>query len=94
MMTQRRGGYLLEIPILFVVVLATVVLLLPVLPPFWRKVLVVVAAAPVLYCLHYMIVAPGWSPHRDNRLPEVMRWLGFAIAVAVVVAAVATVVRS
>ena len=94
MPTRRQRGYMLEVPILLTVLVLGAAFLLPVLPPFWRKVFIATAAVPVLFCLYYMIVIPGWSPYRNNRLPVVLRWVCFGAVAMAVVAGVVAVVAS
>ena len=83
----RQRGYLMEIPLILAVVVMGVFILLPMLPPLGRKVLMVVAAFPVLFCLYYMIVIPGWRPN-PSRLGPKVRIVIFAGVVVGVVAGV------
>ena len=82
---RRQLGYLMEIPILLAVVVLGVFFLLPMLPPVGRKILLVVAAFPLLLCMYYMIVIPGWRPH-PSRLSQKAR-LAIFVCVAMGVAA-------
>lgn len=88
---HRQLGYLMEIPILLAVVVLGVVFLLPMLPPVGRKVLMVVAAFPVLLCLYYMIVIPGWRPN-PSRLSQTTRMVLFIGAAIAIVASVVMIV--
>ena len=80
---RRQLGYLMEIPILLAVVELGVFFLLPMLPPVGRKVLMAVAAFPVLFCVYYMIVIPGWQPHpsRLSQSTRMVLFIGAAIAI-------------
>lgn len=80
---RRQGGYLYEYPVMLAASIMLVVVLVPMLPPLAGKLVVSVAAVPVLVSLHYMIVTPGWQPGA-RRLGPVWRWLGFSCAVIVV----------
>ncbi|MFA7399255.1 MAG: hypothetical protein WCZ98_02125 [Sideroxydans sp.] len=85
---QLQRGYLLEIPILFVVVLVVLSILLPELPPLGQKILIGIAALPILFALFYMIVIPGWTPEHSGRLKWPWNWLVFllvAIPIVIVV---------
>ena len=84
---QRQQGYLMEIPILLAAVALGVALLFPALSPIGRKVLMAVAAFPVLFCLYYMIVIPGWQPH-PSRLSQTTRMVLFIGAAIAIVAGV------
>jgi hypothetical protein len=85
-------GYLLEIPLLLVAVGLLVAILFPKLPPMGQKVLVSVAALPVLYSLYYVIVTPGWMPGNEpgnERLKPTLRLLTFLLLAVMIVACVA-----
>ena len=82
---RRQRGYLMEIPILLAAVALGVALLFPALSPIGRKILLVAAVFPVLFCLYYMIVIPGWRPH-PSRITQKAR-LAIFVCVAMGVAA-------
>lgn len=84
---QLQRGYLLEIPILLVVVVVVLSTLLPNLPPWGQKILIGIAAVPILFALFYMIVIPGWTPGYGGRLKWPWNWLVFLL-LAVPIAAV------
>ncbi len=87
--TRRpQRGYLLEIPILVMGVGMVVALLLPHLAPVGRKVLISIAALPVLFCLYYMIVIPGWTPNHSGRLKPPWNLLAFLLLAALIVTGV------
>jgi hypothetical protein len=65
---RLQYGYLLEIPIMLMVGGAVVATLFFHLPPVGQKVLVCGMALPLLCCLYYVIVAPGWMA--DNASPQ------------------------
>lgn len=85
---RRQSGYLLEVPILLVVAVLGATFLFPQLSPAGRKILVVLAAMPVLFCLFYMIVTPGWRPDTSGRLRPPWSLLAFLLVAAVIVAGV------
>lgn len=88
-----QHGYLLEIPILLFVVGVAVAILFPNLSLAGQKVLIGVAALPVLYALYYMIVAPGWLA-RNGRLEPTLRVLAFLLLTVMIVSGVAMIVLS
>jgi hypothetical protein len=59
---RRQRGYLLELPVLLMILLVGAAMLLPRLTPAAGKVLVGMVALPVLVLLYIMIVRPGWQP--------------------------------
>jgi hypothetical protein len=63
-----QRGYLMEVPILLFIVGTIVVMVLPMLTPLGRKILLCIAAFPVLFGLFYMIVIPGWMPSDKGRI--------------------------
>ena len=83
-----QRGYLIEIPILLMVVGMVVALLLPHLAPAGRKVLISIAALPILFCLYYMIVIPGWTPNPGGRLKPPWNLLAFLLLAALIVSGV------
>ena len=74
-----QRGYLLEIPLLLAVVGIGVSILLPYLSPLGRKILLGMAVTPILFCLYYMIVIPGWTPNSDGRLKQPWNILVFLL---------------
>lgn len=85
---RPQRGYLMEVPLLLAVVAIVVAVLLPRLPPMGQKVLFTLAAVPVLLCLYYMIVTPGWQPGERIAAGAWVRWGGFALAATGVIAGV------
>lgn len=78
-----QRGYLFEVPIILVLLSAGIILLMPRLPPTGRRVLAVVAAAPVLVLLYALIVAPGWQPGgKPGRMSFRLRLAGFLLLAA------------
>jgi hypothetical protein len=68
---------------LFVLVIALAILA-PRLPPIGQKVLIGVAVLPIVFCLFYMIVVPGWVPGKSGLLRRAWRmalFLGCASAI-------------
>jgi hypothetical protein len=76
---RLQRGYMMEIPILLMVVLVVVALVLPNLPPLGRKIFLGLAAVPVLYFLFYMLITPGWMPGDKGRLRPPWNWLVFLL---------------
>jgi hypothetical protein len=83
-----QRGYLLEVPILLAVVVIVVAVVFPNLPRYGQKIFLGVAAIPVLFCLYYMIVIPGWSPHGGGRLRPPWSWIVFGLVAAAIIAVV------
>jgi hypothetical protein len=89
---QRQGGYLLEIPILFFILVIGLAIFLPHLPPLGQKILICIAAVPILFTLFYMIVIPGWMPSDNARLRPPWNWVVFLLVAIVIVAIVLMIV--
>lgn len=85
---RLQRGYLLEIPILLMVVGVVMSILIPNLPPLGQKILISIAAAPILFGLYYMIVIPGWMPGDDGRLKWPWNLLVFLLLAAAIVVGV------
>lgn len=86
---RRSAGYLLEVPLLLMAIGLVLALLLPNLPPLGQKVLLGLAALPLLLGLYYMIVTPGWTPGGSGlRPPWGLAWFSLValLIVALVVA--------
>ncbi len=66
-MKRGQSGYLLEVPIIVMVVGVSLAVLVPQLPPLGQKIAVIVGALILIACAYYMIVIPGWQP-RATRL--------------------------
>lgn len=87
---DRQHGYLLEIPLLFVAIVVILSIVLPMLPPLGQKILVALAAVPILFALFYMIVIPGWTPDTSGRLKWPWNWVVFLlVAIPIVIIVVA-----
>lgn len=86
---QLQRGYLLEVPILIMVVFIVLAVLVPNLPPLGQKILLCIAAVPILFGLFYMIVIPGWMPSNKGRLKPPWNLLLFLLLAAGIVAGVA-----
>jgi hypothetical protein len=83
-----QRGYLLEIPILFVVVVIVLTVLLPHLSPLGQKVAIAIAGTLILFFLYYMIVIPGWTPGYRGRLRWPWNWVVFLPVAALIIAVV------
>jgi len=90
MLSLRRfqRGYLLEIPVLFVIIVIVLSALLPELSRTGQKIVMGVAAIPILFALFYMIVIPGWTPGNEGRLKWPWNWLIFLLIAAPIAAVV------
>jgi len=84
---RHQRGYLMEIPILFVIIVIVLSVLLPELSRTGQKIAVGIAAIPILFALFYMIVIPGWTPGNEGRLKWPWNWLVFLL-IATPIAAV------
>ena len=80
---RLQYGYLLEIPIMLMVGGTVVATLFFHLPPVGQKVLVSGMALPLLCCLYYVIVAPGWMADNDHLKPT-LRLLAFVLLTAMI----------
>ena len=80
---RLQYGYLLEIPIMLMVGGAVVATLFFHLPPVGQKVLVCGMALPLLCCLYYVIVAPGWMVDNAHLKPT-LRLLAFLLLTAMI----------
>lgn len=80
---RLQYGYLLEIPIMLMVGGAVVATLFFHLPPVGQKVLVCGMALPLLCCLYYVIVAPGWMADNEHLKPT-LRLLAFLLLTAMI----------
>ena len=89
---RRQCGYLMEIPLLLAAVLVVVVLLLPHLSLLGRKITLAIAAVPVIFCLYYMIVIPGWTPGPRLNWPQYVRWAVFIVVAGAIIAGVVSVI--
>ena len=79
-----QRGYLLEIPVMLIILLLALAILAPRLPLIGQKVLIGVAVVPIVFGLFYMIVAPGWVPGNSGRVRRAFRmaqFLGLAAAI-------------
>jgi type II secretory pathway component PulM len=90
MRIRRRfqRGYLFEVPIVLMLLLAGIAIAMPRLPPTGKKLLAAVSAVPVLVLLYVLIAAPGWRPAGSGGRRGYARLAGFLLAAAAVVAAV------
>jgi hypothetical protein len=87
---QLQRGYLLEIPIMLFIVMVVLAVLMPRLSLTGQKVLLVIAAAAILFCLFCMVVMPGWVPGSSGRGGLVWRIALFLGCAAAIVAGVGT----
>jgi len=81
----NERGYLFEVPFLFIVIIIVLSLVLPHLPPFGQKILICLAALPILFLLYYMIVIPGWMPSDKGRLKQPWNIILFIFIATVVI---------
>jgi hypothetical protein len=81
---QFQRGYLLEIPLILFILLLALAILAPRLSPIGQKVTIGAAALPIVFCLFYIIVAPGWVPGSTGRACRDLRvalFVGLAAAI-------------
>jgi hypothetical protein len=83
---RRESGYLMEIPLLLAAVGALLVIVLPMVPAFVGKVLIIIAALIGLAGLYYMFSVPGWLPGQGA---HACGFLGKVAAMAAALAIVA-----
>jgi hypothetical protein len=89
-----QRGYLLEIPIILFVLVIVLSLVIPRLPLIGQKIVIVISAIPIVFCLFYMIIAPGWVPGSHRGGLGVWRVALFlACAAAIVTGVVAFILR-
>ncbi len=89
---RSQRGYLLEIPLLFVVVVIVMSVIIPELPPLGQKIAFVIGALLVLFFLFYMIVIPGWTPGYAGRLKWPWNWVVFVLVAIPILAAIVAVI--
>lgn len=85
---RLQHGYLLEVPIILLLVGIVVAVLFPGLEPMAQKILLGIAVVPVLFCLYYMIVIPGWMPGDNRRLRPPWNFVAFVIMAAAIIGGV------
>jgi len=83
-----QSGYLMEIPLIMVVVSVLVTVLIPALPTMAGKILVAVWAVVWIYGFFYILVTPGWHPQNSPHLHKPWSFLIFVgIVLTICVAA-------
>lgn len=82
----------MEIPLLFLMMIVVVAIIIPYLSSLGRKILISIAAVPILFAIYYMIVSPGWMPGDRTRLRPPWNWLVFLLVAALVVVVVVMIV--
>ena len=83
---RHQRGYLMEIPVLLVIIVIVLTVLLPELSRTGQKILVGIVAIPILFALFYMTVIPGWTPGNEGRLKWPWNWLVFLLIAALITA--------
>jgi len=92
---QFQRGYLVEIPIILFLLVVVLSIVMPCLPLAGQKALIGIAAVPIVFCLFYMIFAPGWMPGESVGRRHVWRMALFlGCAAMVVVGAGSFILRS
>jgi hypothetical protein len=81
-----QRGYLREIPIVLLILLVALSLAIPRLPSIGRKIAIAAAVVPILGCLFYMIITPGWRPGDEARRRSAWRLTLFLGCAAVIIA--------
>lgn len=76
---KQQTGYLLEVPLLIMVVGMLLAILLPILPKIIGKILLVVGILIWIAGSYYMLIIPGWQPdvYASQRLRFPWNWLAF-----------------
>lgn len=85
---NRQSGYLLEIPLLMMVVGIVLAIILPLMPVMIRKIFLVIGAVVWIFGIYYMIVIPGWQPSDHSRLRYPLNLIVFIGIAALLAAAV------
>jgi hypothetical protein len=78
-------GYLLEIPIILFILVIVLSFVVPRLPLIGQRLVIVITAIPIVLCLFYMIIVPGWAPGSHRRGISAWRvalFLGCAAVIA------------
>jgi hypothetical protein len=82
---RSQCGYLLEIPIILFILVIVLSFVLPRLPLIGQRLVIVIAAIPILLCLFYMIIVPGWAA--GSRRHGICTWrVALFLACAAVIA--------
>jgi hypothetical protein len=84
--SRFESGYLLEVPLLLMVLGMVSALVLPALSLPWQKAYIGLVTVPVLLGLYYTIVIPGWAP--GGRLSRPWALVLFSVVATVIVAGV------
>lgn len=72
---NKQAGYLLEVPLLMMVVGIFLAIFLPLLPKIIAKILLVIGALIWIAGSYYMLIIPGWQPDTSSRLRFPWNWL-------------------
>ncbi|HUN54753.1 MAG TPA: hypothetical protein VMU29_06310 [Smithella sp.] len=81
----NQRGYLFEIPLLFAAVIIVLFIVIPHLSPIGQKIIICLAAIPILFFLYYMIVIPGWMPGDKRRLKPPWNIIVFVLIATVII---------
>ncbi len=90
---SKQAGYLMEIPLIMVLVGVALAILVPVLPGVPGKIAMAVGGLVWIVGSFYLWVIPGWLPgdsHRTNRNLRLAGWLVIALTITVVVVTLMT----
>jgi hypothetical protein len=85
---NRQSGYMMEVPLLLMVIGTMLAILLPLLPAIWGKALVICVGLLLIAGLYYMIVIPGWQPDNSGRVRKPYNFILFGFSTALVISAV------
>ena len=80
--TQR--GYAMEVPLVMAVVGVAVAMVLPMLPDWLGKLVLVIGALVWLRGLHYMLLTPGWLPGATPGPGRIVRVAVFLVMAALI----------
>lgn len=77
---NRQVGYLLEIPLLMMLVVILLAVFLPLFPKIIGKILLIMGALVWIAGSYYMLIIPGWQPetYTKSRLRFPWNWLAFS----------------
>jgi hypothetical protein len=75
---KYQRGYLLEVPLIVMVIGILLAILIPILPKVASKVFEVISAIILIAAFYYMIVIPGWQPNA-SRLGQRGKLITFSI---------------
>ena len=82
-------GYAMEVPLVMAVVGVAVAMVLPMLPGWLGKLVLVIGALVWIRGLHHMLLTPGWLPGAAPGLGRIVRLAYFLVLAALICLGVA-----